>query len=241
MRKNFLTLIFILGCLTLSNAGWSQQRHCDLKVTLLSPSNNQEIAPYFTFDVSVRIKNLGPDSILAGDSLYYNLPIFLLTEYHAFPFSQNIAPGDSTAITLQSIMNMNENSQDEKVNFCVRIKSQPDSQGSYIDTVAYNNYSCDSIELDATTSIKNQVVAADLFSIFPNPVENNLHLQWSNTSVTATKKCIVKDLTGRTLLVVSPKAGEQQSSLAVSQLVPGMYFLDVWVNNRHAVQKFIKR
>lgn len=233
--------VFLLSSICFIGKTWAQQRYCDLKVTLLSPLENQEIAPYETFDVTIKIENLGPDSVHSGDTLLYNLPVFLLTDYHVFLFPQDIAPGDSAGLTLQSITNINENLNDEEANFCVIIKNSPFAPSQFVDSVISNNSDCHMVIFDATTGIQNINPAEKIFAIHPNPVDNVLHIQWKNPNGQMPKSISIRSVDGREISTIIPKNNQLQIQIPVAQLPSGLYFIDALTENGHFVQKFIKR
>lgn len=240
MLRRIYKPAILIPCICLTISAWGQLRHCDMALTLLTPQNGAVIPAYATFDVQVKIQNLGPDSILTGDTLFYNLPTFLLTDYHAFPFPQSIPPGGHANFTLQSITNVNNNPQDETTDFCVMIESNPFAWAHFADTVFNNNRDCDSVTFGATTGIKNVSATKTLFSIYPNPVENQLNISWENAGSQMPEKCIIRDLEGRTVLEFTPQRDVQPLSIPVQKLPSGMYFLDIWTNKQHTIQKFVK-
>lgn len=241
MSNKLKTSTLLFSCFLFSSALWAQQRHCDMSVTLISPQMNQMIAPYETFDVKINIKNLGPDSLLAGDTLLYNLPIFILTDYHVFPFPQNIPPGGNADFTLQSITNVNENVDDEEANFCVIIKSNDSAHTAFVDTAIANNSDCHMVTFGATTSIHGIDNVKNLYSIFPNPVANELGIQWKNQQGEQPQTITIRSIDGRELIQWAPKSNQDKITIPVSKLAAGLYFLDIRTKSGHLVQKFVKQ
>lgn len=242
MIRKLRIAAMLLPLVCVGALSFGQQRYCDLNVTLLSPQNGTVIAPYETFIIKVNIENLGPDSLLVGDTLYYNLPVDLLASFRSFVVPQNVPPNSAAMFTLDSIVNVNDNPEDETVDFCVRVKSDPPgSQQMYVDTIESNNYACNNVTIRATTGI-DDLSKEDLFSIQPNPVSGSvLHVSWKSQSGKMPEKCIIWGMDGRVVSVYQPKGNVQQMAIPVSSLASGVYFLEIQAGKQRDVQKFVKQ
>jgi len=73
-------------------------------------------------------------------------------------------------------------------------------------------------------------------NIYPNPVTSELYFQsYSNESI---HNIVIKNSIGQKVMEIAPKVDE--SSINVSNLINGTYFLEVSFENKISVQKFIK-
>ncbi len=76
------------------------------------------------------------------------------------------------------------------------------------------------------------------FTLFPNPVKNELFLSSKNT--TRNLKLKIFNIEGK-LLSTQTVAHQDQTSIDVSQLVSGLYFINIEDKNGNTeVKKFIK-
>jgi hypothetical protein len=66
----FLSIASALSFVSFLSIG--QQRQVDLKVEITEPVANSVIQPNANFTIKAKISNLGQDSLLAGDSLFYS-------------------------------------------------------------------------------------------------------------------------------------------------------------------------
>lgn len=223
-----------------SSAGFAQQRHCDMTVTLLNPQDGDVIAPYAAFDVAVSVGNLGPDTLRAGDTLFYNLPTELLTQYDAYVLTQPIDPGQTADMTLASITNVNDNQEDMTADFCVKIRSNLNGTGTYVDTNIDNNYDCHSVTFGATTGIHDVNEAKATLSLSPNPAKSQILLTIKKPGF---HPGLVKIFSLDGKMVKSVPVGKDQVTvpLPVADLAPGAYLMDVIAGGKHLARKFIKQ
>lgn len=240
MTRKIITRILCLPLILCTSMSFGQQRHCDMAMTLLSPQDGDVIAPYATFDVKVNIENLGPDTLNVGDTLFYNLPTELLTQYEPYVLSQAIAPGQAADLTLASITNVNDNQDDMTADFCVKVRSNLNGNGTYADTIIDNNYDCHSVTFGATTGIQDLNDAKATFSISPNPAKDQISLTIKKTGIHP-ESARIFSLDGKMLKVVTIQRTQASVSLSITDLAPGTYFMVVVAQGRHLAQKFIKQ
>ena len=88
------------------------------------------------------------------------------------------------------------------------------------------------LKCDASSCLINQVPQVD-FRMYPNPANQTLHIFTSvmNSSIS------VHNMFGETLLLVKPEVGS--SSLDISQLATGVYFVEIITEKSKFCQKLI--
>src|SRR5690606_169971 len=92
----FLTLLMVSFFIGTTQA---QQRQCNLSIELVSPAEGAVITSMAEFDVIVNLSNNGPDSLLAGDTLYYHSPLMFVFDYSPIVLTHGIAPNAMRVIT----------------------------------------------------------------------------------------------------------------------------------------------
>lgn len=90
------------------------------------------------------------------------------------------------------------------------------------------------MKYDVTTGINTPNKDAAM-SVYPNPANDVLHIG----HVTGTVTLEILDLTGRVVMVKSNL--EQQESINISEMSPGVYFARITQKNQTSVTKFIKQ
>lgn len=89
---------------------------------------------------------------------------------------------------------------------------------------------------NTVSSTDQQPEIAQNVNIYPNPVTSELFFQsYSNESI---QNIVIKNSIGQKVMKIAPKVSE--SSINVSNLKNGTYFLEVSFENKISVQKFIK-
>jgi hypothetical protein len=236
--------IFSTGLTTLvfSVASFAQQRFCDMKITLISPAEGQVLQPLAHFDITVKIENLGTDSLLAGDTVYYNTPMMILFVYNPYILEEAIPPGQSAVVVLENVPNVNENPSDEVVDFCVRVMDKRDTldNGSFEDSLESNNNDCNEVTIISGQTGIDELQAKDLFSIYPNPASDKIHLQFRETRFRPSE-ITVSDWSGRVLKTLATPGMKQETIIDISDLSAGMYWLKCSDDTRQIFRKFIKR
>lgn len=240
MKTRIITGILCLPLVLCVSKSFAQQRYCDMGITLLNPEDGDLIAPYATFDVKINVENLGPDTLVAGDTLFYNLPTELSIQYDAFVLSSAIPPGQNADLILTSITNVNDNQDNMTADFCVKVRSNLTGNGVFTDTNIVNNYSCDSVTFGATNGIKNVNEANAFFSISPNPANNRILLTIKKSTVHPDAIRIF-GLDGRLVKSLTMDNSQKEALISIDELTPGAYVLDVVVKEQHLAQKFIKQ
>lgn len=222
-----LTRTLLLGALCLSLLcfpAMGQQRSCDLQVTLIEPADGSTIAGYAQFDIRVKVKNLGPDSLFAGDTLFYNLPTELVTVYHAHVLEQGMAPGTENHLLLDLLTNVNENENEELTNFCVTVRNDYFNTGAFVDPNLSNNRSCNEVRFSPTTGIQHLRLSKELYSISPNPTHSQLSVTLKNASFKP-ERLFIMSYTGRILRQEPIHSVNRQFQIDLSQLASGVYLI----------------
>lgn len=240
MRRKIISQMLCLPLILAASMSFAQQRHCDMAVTLLNPQDSDVIAPYVTFDVRVNVENLGPDTLLSGDTLYYNLPTEPSFQYDPYVLTQTIVPGQNADLLLASITNVNENQDDMTADFCVKVRSNLNGNGPFADTIIDNNYDCHLVTFGATTGIQDLNEAKATFTISPNPATNRIVLTIKKSGVYPDAIRIFT-LDGRTVKSIVMDKNQSSLQIPITDLASGTYIFNVVVQGRHLAQKFIKQ
>jgi hypothetical protein len=120
----------------------------------------------------------------------------------------------------------------------------PDSAGAgihavnytYTDSLGCSNSSADSIFVDLCLGIED--LFAENFFIYPNPAGNELRIENAQWII---KRIEIFDVPGQIIFSQRLQANSQkQSTIDVSKLKPGIYFLQVEIPDRTMIRKFIK-
>jgi PKD repeat protein len=105
-----------------------------------------------------------------------------------------------------------------------------------------NNIFIDNINIGGIVGINAPDQSADLnFSVYPNPIENNSLLRFALDKKEKIKITIT-DITGRIVSSIADNefsAGDHEMGLDQKTLKPGMYFVNLMINNRNYVKKIV--
>ncbi len=82
----------------------------------------------------------------------------------------------------------------------------------------------------------NAFEISDAISLYPNPTVDELHIKLQDNFV-LNKNCTIKNNLGQTVL----KGQLQNNSLKVTSLQSGMYFIQLEVNGKYLIRRFIKK
>jgi len=104
-------------------------------------------------------------------------------------------------------------------------------------------YRLKSIDKDGSYSQSNIVpvnaAASNLFGVYPNPAKDVISIQYPVLSGVASAK--LSDAEGKTLQSVTLAAGSSQTSIDISSLADGLYFININANGIHKTITFIKQ
>ncbi|WP_118974073.1 T9SS type A sorting domain-containing protein [Taibaiella koreensis] len=234
--------------LLLAGAGsvQAQPKKCDMSITLMTPAEGAVINAYATFNITVKIDNIGPDDLAAGDTVWYNTPSMPYAQLKPFLLQQAILSGGSATLILATSTNVTNNPGDVTEPYCVRVVSNPSNTGTFIDTtVTNNNSSCNNVTFKAlpASGINEADAAKTRLTLYPNPARNTVQIAWAGTA--ADRPVIsLSDLSGRQLAVKGTGqalSGKEKLSLDISALQPGMYLVTIYNGGLRAAGRFIKQ
>jgi len=94
------------------------------------------------------------------------------------------------------------------------------------------------IELKNPTGINNIVAADSKLIVYPNPSSNNINLLLKTPVTNATIR--ITDMTGKEVISTYVLANDKPTSIGISNLSHGMYFVEVITEKKTEVEKFIK-
>lgn len=257
MRNLYLCTLAALLLLASSSTSIAQNRKTNLELKLISPAANATIAYGATFNVSVTIKNNGPDSLKATDTLVIlhsgsNNPVsFLVSSLTGGGGLLNGATSPTGNVA--QLQNANTSGTDQNVNFCavllnvntagLQINGTP-LQVTWDDLDTTNNRSCAAIKLQTQPpsgifDIKNN---HETLVMGPNPANNEVTfvLDLENAGPVNVS---IKDIQGREVMkkdyekIASGK--KVQLSLDISKLKAGLYFVELNNDNRKSVGKMV--
>ncbi len=226
-KASLLFLLVLVTCITHVTA---QDRIYNLEAIIVAPDDQATLTLNEPFDLEFYFKNLGPDSIIADDTLLVQFsgmatPDTYLVGRTLNPYADTIH--FKTSVTV-SAANANP------VNFCVigQIKNPIN-----IDYDFANNSQCRMLYFEKeVTGIAEQpkTIPISALEIYPNPANDILRLSYKvkeprNAAMTIT------DMSGRTVMHIDlsrKNVGDDNISTDVSGLTPGMYFVEI--NESHA-------
>lgn len=224
----------------------AQQRKCDMSVSLVSPAEGAIINAFAQYNVTVSLTNNGPDNLLQGDTIYYNIsPMFALS-LKPFYLPQAIAPGASATMTLESPINNNQNDIDVTAPYCLKVVSNAEHKGLFIDTaVTSNNTDCNSVTLRPTgsgTAVKDIAAVTEILNFYPNPAQDNIRIKFESAKA-APVHLIVRDITGRILQQqdFGKVTGLSTLPLNITGLSKGLYVVELRAGDRKIVGKLVKK
>lgn len=221
----------------------AQQRKCDMGITLVSPAANAVIAPYASFDVTVKIVNNGPDDLLAGDTIYYNTPSMPLTSSAMFRLQQPIASGGNSTIILTTNNNVTDNPEDAIVKYCVLVVSSPAGTGAFIDGNLANNNGCSdnvTFKVLPTNGVNDRQLGKATLSLYPNPAVGTLQVAL-NKGLTGKVTFSIYDLSGRRISATEINTTAETFAADISGLQSGMYFAELSNASGKATGRFVKQ
>ena len=249
MKKLFTLLSFVF-VITFANA----QRNCNLQIIQYLPGNGWEIQNGKPFDVSVRVKNLGPNDIKPTDTILYLFKIdasYIMSGGYplnkAF-YGATIPSGGEITQALFSGLTLNFTTIEGNHQFCTEstLYNRSTTDGA-TDGVIANNTGCATVRFNKFASgIKTQGANSILLNgidVYPNPAVGTTTLNYvlaDNNNV----KITVKDLQGREVMQVlneTQVAGVYEKSIDVSTLNSGIYFVEYNTGGNVYTSKLIKQ
>jgi hypothetical protein len=237
--RRILTTALLLGSFAGVNA---QQRTCDMAINLVEPAPSAVINAFAQYHLRVNIANNGPDTLLAGDTLYYNKPSQPLFDYDLYILQAPINPGNNVTLTLETLTNINSEQTDQVADYYVFVVSNPANNGRFIDTTNdANNYD---VNANVTFKAGNPTGVAETekdkvgMQLYPNPANSELAIKLDASNKASSAK--ISDIAGREVMNTTfATKGDQR--LNVSTLLPGLYFIQVETEQGRATTRFVKK
>lgn len=223
----------------------AQPASCDMAVTLVSPAAGAVINAYASYNITVTIKNNGPDDLETGDTLYYNTPSMFSLATAPYVLTQTIQSGNSATVTLTTSVNVNENTEDVTTDYCVKVISKPTNDGSFIDPNLTNNTSCNSVTFKPVgpTGINELTNSRNSLKLYPNPANGSEIRLATDSKIAGAATVMIRDIAGRELSrqVLQIASNTESLQLDISRLVPGLYFVDVRQEQGRFSGRFVKQ
>jgi hypothetical protein len=242
LKKILSTGLLAFGGMVSAQA---QQASCDMAVTLVSPAAGAVVNAYATYNITVTIKNNGPDALETGDTLYYNTPSMFALATAPYVLTQDIPSGNSATITLTSAVNVNENTEDVTTDYCVKVLSKPTNDGPFVDPNLNNNSSCNSVTFKPVgpTSVNELQQGRNSLKLFPNPVNGTEIRLATGNKIAGAATVMIRDIAGRELSrqVLQIASNTENVRLDVSRLVPGLYFVEIHQEQGRFSGRFVKQ
>ena len=240
---NLRILLIPAMVLTFFSSLNAQQRTCDMQVTLLEPAASTVINAFAAYNIRVNIVNNGPDTLFAGDTLYYNKPTQPLFNYSPYILTQPIHPNDNVTLTLETLNNINSNLHDETMDYYIYVVSNPSNTGAFIDTTHDdNNYDVNTnvtFKAGQPTDIEDVELNNTSLNIYPVPAGSGINLTWDASGIA--ESVMVTDISGRKVLEDRFNQKKGKAYLDISSLSPGWYIVQLQTDKGIARGKFIKR
>lgn len=257
MKK--ISFLFLIFSLVTAQALMAQNRKTNLQLTLTSPTNNM-IVPYGqSFNVSITIKNNGPDSVRATDTMVLvhagapNTPVVF--RINSMTGGANgLASGASASANVAQLQNTNTTGTDQTTSFCAVLLDINSSNlqltgggtlhATWDDLDTANNRSCATVTLKTqpATGILDVKNSYEQLVMGPNPASHEVTFTLDLDDAGAVSAS-VKDIQGREILkkdygkVASGK--KVPLHLDISGLKTGLYFVELNSNNRKSVGKLV--
>jgi hypothetical protein len=259
--KRIYLLLFLLAAFITNNA--SAQRQCNLDIIVRLDSSYATNSTYAIIGNGYKflaeptgysrhkfiyiIKNLGPDTIAATDTLWV-VPEVGTTYYgnYAVNSGKGMKVGDSAYVVPGSLFTLTPSAQITKsqVNssyqWCDSVFVTGTNANKVVDPVATNNLECHTVEVTFFATSVNDVASIEQsFNVYPNPATNNISFDF-DFGASANASVIVRDIQGK---VVYAKElgkglqGKQSFSIDAGSFSNGLYFVELNANGTKKVAK----
>lgn len=221
--------------------------HADISVQIINPTHDTVVAHNDSVSIGISYTNNGPDTIKAGDTVFFAMSG---GEVFYSKILQDFTPG-ATFVYQEFALVYNPTPDSLTANVCVAeipqaaviYQNSTHPNTTYVDTDTVNNISCVKIHWQSpTTGIANHKDAeSHNLSVFPNPVNDNLHFNFQAESGEKRFNLTVTNATGQTLIRKAFAAHQftNNYSVDVSKLTPGVYFLQLQTDSRNLQNKFV--
>ncbi|MFM9946061.1 MAG: T9SS type A sorting domain-containing protein [Bacteroidia bacterium] len=215
------------------------QRYCDIEVKLTSPASGTVIRSGFPVNVTYAFKNLGPDKLMKGDTIYAFLSLdnaVYTNLSFGFVVAADIAK-DGAILSFNQGINFNYNAAVPAGNLCASslLRNSIEGNPQVKDTSLKNNSSCSVVNIRSNDIkiIGEGLAVATHINASPNPANEMVTISY-NLVNPSTVLVSLFDINGRQVTAsVSDKqgAGENSLQINISQLEAGIYFYEVKIGN----------
>lgn len=238
--KKLLLVCFALGFGLASFA----QRSCDISVESVDKPD-RIMAAGVSFPISFTIKNNGPDTIRANDTLifYFRINNQINTNPLARSMNKEMASGDTMNVSFNIALNVNVNGAFEG-DFCAiawGMNRSDDSLKIETTTTFANNQACRKTFFGYNTQAENVNSGTFQSMLFPNPANLNTTLSYTIEN-SSNVNIRIMDMTGKvisTLVNGQQSAGVFMQEIQTANLANGVYFYTITVGERTETRKFI--
>lgn len=228
--------IFVAIFLLLIQPTAHAQKHCDLSLHIFSPAYGVEIPFGDTVNMSISVKNLGPDDIDSSDAFWFvmeNNPFNLY--FHNF----SIPAGDSLVYIPFSTLSGQQDT-DYHLVLCTYIEVD---SNTFVDDNPANDSAC----MDVVLKAKNPTSILPLFNqnlsvrLYPNPARDKVALL---ISLDQKEELFisVQNILGHTVQkeVLQAAKGKNEFPINIAGLASGIYFVKVVnANGQSLVKKLV--
>lgn len=231
------------------------QRVCDVSIKLNAPTNNATLDCDADFSLKYTITNNGPDSILIGDTLFFQDPEIENKDYSWYIVAESNILADSSFVLYDTLSNISKTKYllDENLDYV----ASPFENGNYKYFVYFDGFGSDTnmlkdndfsnnadiidITVDCPISIlENNKLEATSLSIYPNPATKAFSFNYNFLNNTSIATLRIIDFTGRVVSVQDlgkQTIGEKQFTIDINSLVAGVYYVELITDNTRAINK----
>ena len=239
--KKIFTILLVFAALTTFG-----QRQCDMEGKMVSPANGTLIKAQQPFTLHYEFKNLGPDNIHSGDTVFWYISInnVLVNGTLMGGILNKDILKDSSLVVKYPNFALNFGQEISNANFCGGIIVQKRIGGvrDVTDPNTANTNGCSTVNMsaDAKTIGNINAVATDV-NASPNPASDFIEVSYNLTNPYEVSLTLY-DINGKNVLApVSDKqnTGYNSLKLNVSELNSGIYFYELKVGNESKRYKII--
>jgi hypothetical protein len=252
--KRFYTTAALLGTLV---TGAFAQRHCDIRLVAAAPADNTTINCTDSFTLGYFFVNNGPDMVMTTDTMFVIDGEAAANSQWIFSITSNKGVGDTV---IGYVGKSHKNMTTTLINSAgTAFVNPPFANGAYLypilfrgfkdtlaakDTALANNGATPKFNINCTTGIDELTggLPKSSLNIYPNPAATEVRMKYTFANENATAR--VTDITGRVLLTKDygkQTIGEKELSLDISSLQNGIYYIELIMDNRRAINKLTVR
>lgn len=242
--KKLITLIALLSAAVATNA---QRKHVMLEATINTPASGDVITYQVPFTEDITYKVLGPDTVAANDTLYYQ-DALNYNSSNVWIIYGRVKYINDTFHIVRSGLTTGSTAQNGTSNFCTRGAIITGGVGFDITKDTFYQ-KCNTVTITGVPDAAvgdvtyTQIASKSSLEFYPNPANNEITITYASTGksdVVAT----VYDVTGRQVYTQnygSAKTGVGTYKLGVANLNPGLYIIEVnQENNTRSIGKMNK-